>query len=52
MSIGVEIDKVAGPDIDRARAEARHPGVRTVKIHQALQRVLEVLGIVEASRRG
>jgi hypothetical protein len=40
MSGAVEIDKVAGPDIDRARAEARHPGIDAIKIHQALQRVL------------
>ena len=51
VSVGIEVDKIAGPDIDRTRAEARHPGVEAIKIHQALKRVLEVAGVVEASRR-
>ena len=50
MSSGVEINKVAGPHIDRARTEARHPGVEAIKINQALQRALELLCIVEAGR--
>ena len=50
MSGGVEVNKIARPDIDRARAEARHPGIEAIEIHQALQRVLEVPGIVEAGR--
>jgi hypothetical protein len=48
VSAGVEIDEVAGPDIDRARAEARHPGIEAIEIHQALERALEVAGVVEA----
>ncbi len=48
MSGAVEIGEVAGPDIDSPRAEARHPGVDAIKIHQAFQRVPERFGIVEA----
>ena len=40
---GVEIDKIAGPDIDGARAEPRHPGVEAIEIDEALQGLLEVL---------
>src|SRR5580704_14134076 len=47
MGAGVEIDEVTCPDIDRARAEARHSSVEAIKIHQALKRVLEVAGVVE-----
>ena len=50
LSAGVEIDKIAGPDIDCAGAEARHSSIKTIKIHQALERLPEVLGIVEAGR--
>ena len=48
MGVGIEIDEVAGPDIDRARAETRHSSIQAVKIHQALKRGLEVAGVVEA----
>ena len=48
MSAGVEIDEVAGPDIDSARAETRHSSIEVIKIHEALKRVLEVAGVVEA----
>src|SRR5581483_9535891 len=34
MRLAVEIDKVAGPDIDGAGAETCDPGVEPVKIHQ------------------
>jgi hypothetical protein len=44
VSAGVEIDEVAGPDIDSARAETRHSSIEVIKIHQALKRVLEVAG--------
>jgi hypothetical protein len=52
VGAGVEIDEVAGPDIDRARAEARHSRIEAIKIHQALKRVLEVAGVVEAGCPG
>ena len=51
VSGGVEIDEIAGPDIDGARAEARHPGIEAIKIDQALQRSLERFGVIEAGRR-
>src|SRR6266536_387828 len=44
----VEIDEVAGSDVDRARAEARHPGVESIEIHQTLQCLLEGIGVVKA----
>ena len=46
----IETDEVAGSDVDRACAEARHPGVESIKIHQTLQRIPERLRIVEAGR--
>jgi hypothetical protein len=51
VSLGIEVDKIAGSDIDSAGAEARHPSIEAIKIHQALKRVLEVAGVVEASCR-
>jgi hypothetical protein len=27
VGVGIEVDKIARPDIDRARAEARHSGI-------------------------
>src|SRR4029079_11755582 len=42
VSGGIEIDEVAGPHIDRTRAEPGHPRVEAIKIHQALQRVLQL----------
>jgi hypothetical protein len=50
MSGAVEIGEVTGPHIDSPGAEARHPGIDAIKIHQAFQRVSERFGIVEAGR--
>jgi hypothetical protein len=46
----VETDEVAGPDVDGAYAQSRAAGVDAVKIDQALQRALEISGIIEARR--
>ena len=52
MRVGgvVEIDEVAGADVDGADAEAHLAGVDAVEIDQALQRRLERRGVVEARR--
>ena len=51
MRGAVEIDKIAGPDIDGTRAEPRHTGVETIKIDQPLQCRLERARVVDARRR-
>ena len=52
VCVRVEVDKIARPDIDRARAEARHSRIEAIKIHQALKGAFEVAGVVEASCPG
>ena len=51
VGISIEVHKVASPDIDGARAEARYPGVQAIKVDQALQRVFKIFGVVETSSR-
>ncbi|MBV8803866.1 MAG: hypothetical protein JO042_02440 [Sinobacteraceae bacterium] len=48
VGVGIEVDKITGPDIDRTGAEARHPGVEAIEIHQTLKRVLEAARVIEA----
>src|SRR5262249_13754342 len=47
VGFGVEVDEIARPHIDSARAVTRDAGVETIKVDEALQRVLERFGVVE-----
>ncbi len=52
VGLVLEVDEVAGLDVDRADAEAGLPGVDAVEIDQAFQQALERLGVVEAKPSG
>jgi hypothetical protein len=47
VGLTIEIDKIACPDIHGARTETGYSGIQAIKVHQALQRVLKVFGVVE-----
>ena len=46
----VEIDEVAGANVDRADAEAHFAGIDPVEVDEPFERRLEELGLVEARR--
>ena len=47
MGFCVEVDEIARPHIDGAGAVTRDAGIETIKVNEALQRVLERFGVVE-----
>ena len=51
MRGAVEIDEVAGADVDRADAETHRAGIDEVEVHQALERGFEGRHVVETDGR-